>query len=55
MQDVNAEQADVAKPELTKPEPQLPKTPKKFIPEFYGDSNAFSIQLFCIDEKYEMR
>lgn len=39
----------------TKKEPTLPTAPSKFVPEYYGDSNAFSIQLFCIDEQYEMR
>lgn len=39
----------------TKKEPALPPAPTKFIPEYYGESNAFSIQLFCIDEQYEMR
>lgn len=37
----------------------LPYTPvrtyKRFVPTFKGPLNAFSIQLFCIDERYEMR
>lgn len=28
---------------------------KRFIPTYLGEENAFSIQLFCIDERYEMR
>ncbi|XP_033640473.1 cilia- and flagella-associated protein 61-like [Asterias rubens] len=35
------------------PEPALP-TPR-FDPVYHGESNGFTIQLFCIDEKYEMR
>ncbi len=27
----------------------------KFIPSYYGESNAFSIQLFCIDEQFDSR
>ena len=42
-------------PEPVKREPTLPVAPIKFAPEFHGESNAFSIQLFCIDEQYEMR
>jgi len=38
-----------------KQEPRLPKVNNSFMPEFHGESNAFSIQLFCIDEQYEMR
>ncbi|KAL3874225.1 hypothetical protein ACJMK2_037270 [Sinanodonta woodiana] len=34
---------------------QVNKLPKRFVPTYYGDSNAFCIQLFCIDERYEMR
>lgn len=41
--------------EQGKKEPCLPTANDKFVPEFYGESNAFSIQLFCIDEQYEMR
>ena len=29
--------------------------PKRFVPTYHGDSNTVAIQLFCIDEKYEMR
>ena len=36
-------------------EPSLPPPPSKFVPQYFGESNAFSIQLFCIDEQYEMR
>ncbi|XP_072167121.1 cilia- and flagella-associated protein 61-like [Diadema setosum] len=35
------------------PEPPLPEP--RFEPIYHGASNAFSIQLFCIDERYEMR
>ena len=28
---------------------------RKFIPQYAGPSNAFTIQLFCIEEKYESR
>ncbi|XP_030854264.1 cilia- and flagella-associated protein 61 [Strongylocentrotus purpuratus] len=34
-------------------EPSLPEP--RFEPTYYGPANAFSIQLFCIDERYEMR
>ncbi|KAK3611320.1 hypothetical protein CHS0354_029969 [Potamilus streckersoni] len=34
---------------------QMTKLPKRFVPTYYGDPNAFCIQLFCIDERYEMR
>ncbi|ESO85404.1 hypothetical protein LOTGIDRAFT_107567 [Lottia gigantea] len=27
----------------------------RFVPTYKGEANAFTIQLFCIDEKYEMR
>ena len=27
----------------------------RFIPNYFGEANAFAIQLFCIDEKYETR
>ncbi|XP_038072321.1 cilia- and flagella-associated protein 61-like [Patiria miniata] len=50
------ENADVAsfRPELSPtPEPTVP-TPR-FDPVYYGESNCFIVQLFCIDEKYEMR
>ncbi|CAH1791581.1 unnamed protein product [Owenia fusiformis] len=29
--------------------------PKRFVPTYCGPSNSFCIQLFCIDERYEMR
>ncbi|XP_053397247.1 cilia- and flagella-associated protein 61-like [Mercenaria mercenaria] len=39
--------------------PKPPTTPagshKRFVPTYMGEPNAFSIQLFCIDERYEMR
>ena len=28
---------------------------KKFVPQYNGENLAFCIQLFCIDEQYEMR
>jgi uncharacterized protein YfiM (DUF2279 family) len=31
------------------------KSLETFIPKYLGSSNAFAIQLFCIDEKYESR
>ena len=43
-------QAGPAKP--LSPRAQLPK---RFVPTYHGDSNTVAIQLFCIDEKYEMR
>ena len=33
----------------------MTKLPKRFVPTYKGAQNAFSIQLFCIDERYEMR
>lgn len=38
-----------------KPDSPRPAQKKPFVPKYFGESNAFSIQLFCIDEKYEMR
>lgn len=26
-----------------------------FVPKYFGESNAFAIQLFCIEDKYESR
>ncbi|XP_076099520.1 cilia- and flagella-associated protein 61-like isoform X2 [Mytilus galloprovincialis] len=42
---------------LGTPKPITPMTqlPKRFVPIYKGAQNAFSIQLFCIDERYEMR
>ncbi|XP_074649430.1 cilia- and flagella-associated protein 61-like [Tubulanus polymorphus] len=42
---------------LVTPKLQTPqaRVQKRFVPEYFGDPNAFSIQLFCIDERYEMR
>jgi len=40
---------------------QFPKPPalvsarRRFVPQYFGESSAFSIQLFCIDERYETR
>jgi hypothetical protein len=31
------------------------KENKPFVPKFAGEPNAFAIQLFCIDEKYDSR
>ena len=28
---------------------------KSFIPHYAGESNAFAIQLFCIDDKHDSR
>ncbi|KAL5009389.1 hypothetical protein ScPMuIL_014970, partial [Solemya velum] len=42
---------------LTSPKPLTPATqlPKRFVPKYKGQPSAFSIQLFCIDERCEMR
>lgn len=41
---------------LGSPPPFTPmRTQKRFVPTYNGPLNAFSIQLFCIDERYEMR
>ncbi|XP_048259860.1 cilia- and flagella-associated protein 61-like isoform X2 [Haliotis rufescens] len=37
------------------PQAQLNAPPKHFIPTYKGSENAFSVQLFCIDERFEMR
>lgn len=37
------------------PKPPSMAGMKRFIPTYRGEANAFSIQLFCIDERYEMR
>ena len=34
---------------------EVPSLAKRFVPQYFGGPNAFSIQLFCIDERYEMR
>lgn len=34
---------------------QSRKESTEFIPKYLGESNAFAIQLFCIEEKYESR
>jgi len=31
------------------------KTNESFVPKYAGEPNAFAIQLFCIDEKYDSR
>ncbi len=31
------------------------KLPKRFVPIYRGESKAMCIQLFCIDEQFEMR
>lgn len=43
-------------------EPTPPQSPPattpilpQFQPEYKGELNAFSIQLFCVDERFEMR
>ncbi|OWF50418.1 cilia- and flagella-associated protein 61-like isoform X2 [Mizuhopecten yessoensis] len=38
-----------------KPITPLSSLPKRFVPSYKGEVNAFSIQLFCIDERFEMR
>ncbi|KAK7506894.1 hypothetical protein BaRGS_00001745 [Batillaria attramentaria] len=40
---------------MSTPKPLEPTFAKRFVPEYYGIHNAFSIQLFCVDERYEMR
>lgn len=40
---------------INKPVSLVPRYHKRFVPKFLGEPNAFSIQLFCIDERYEMR
>lgn len=37
------------------PRPAEPTLAKRFVPKYFGAPSAFSIQLFCIDERYEMR
>ncbi|XP_059138560.1 cilia- and flagella-associated protein 61-like isoform X3 [Physella acuta] len=40
---------------LKTPPTLMPPPIKRFVPTYYGLPNAFSIQLFCIAEQYEMR
>ncbi|KAK3093002.1 hypothetical protein FSP39_009876 [Pinctada imbricata] len=48
------EEAELSR--LGTPQPITPMMPqKRFVPTYKGAANAFSIQLFCIDERYEMR
>jgi len=35
--------------------PALDSARRRFVPQYFGDSSAFSIQLFAIDDKYETR
>ncbi|KAK7103337.1 cilia- and flagella-associated protein 61-like [Littorina saxatilis] len=43
-------------PSSSTPKPlEPPPLSKRFVPTYNGGPNAFSIQLFCIDERYEMR
>ncbi|KAK6999486.1 cilia- and flagella-associated protein 61 [Biomphalaria glabrata] len=44
------ENTELKAPKYLKPEKQ-----RRFVPTFCGAPNAFSIQLFCIAEQYEMR
>ncbi|GFR98697.1 cilia- and flagella-associated protein 61-like [Elysia marginata] len=37
------------------PKDLIPPMQKRFVPTYHGAPNAFSIQLFCIAEQYEMR
>ncbi|KAK3738961.1 hypothetical protein RRG08_006528 [Elysia crispata] len=37
------------------PKDLIPPIQKRFVPTYHGAPNAFSIQLFCIAEQYEMR
>lgn len=38
-----------------KPPSPGPKVVKRFVPTYKGAASVFCIQLFCIDERYEMR
>jgi hypothetical protein len=49
---VNDEDTNVVSNKLTH---EIPNQEEKFIPNYKGQSNAFAIQLFCIEEKYESR
>ncbi|XP_012942608.1 cilia- and flagella-associated protein 61 [Aplysia californica] len=37
------------------PKELVPPSQKRFVPTYHGAPNAFSIQLFCVAEQYEMR
>ncbi|XP_076463469.1 cilia- and flagella-associated protein 61-like [Babylonia areolata] len=51
-----AEQKLSPPPTSDTPKPvEPPPLSKRFMPKYNGAGNAFSIQLFCIDERYEMR
>lgn len=46
-----------ALPEPVTPKPPSPvaRLPKRFVPTYKGQASVFAIQLFCIDERFEMR
>lgn len=50
-----AAKGDVTACETPKLPELLTQPQKRFVPQYQGESSAFCIQLFCIDEKYEMR
>lgn len=42
-------------PRTPKPPTPQARLPKRFVPKYHGENLAFSIQLFCVDERFEMR
>lgn len=50
----NSAASPIVRHMFTKPA-DLYTTRHRFVPEYHGRCNAFSIQLFCIDERYETR
>ena len=38
-----------------KPPVRLPEVQPSFVPEYFGESNCFCIQLFCIEDEFETR
>ncbi|KAK2147282.1 hypothetical protein LSH36_561g01009 [Paralvinella palmiformis] len=45
----------VTEPVVARPPSQHAQVPKHFLPVYKGENSVFCIQLFCIDERYEMR
>ncbi len=47
--------SEISNYSTVKPEKTASSKRRTFTPQYVGESNAFAIQLFCIEEKYESR
>ena len=45
----------VCDPVTPKPPTPMARLPKRFVPKYKGPASVLSIQLFCVDERFEMR